>query len=190
MQALEVYDLDTNIAGISLYAFEWSQAASRSFTPASNGSDVYFFQHAQSWGQIWSKRMWQEFREWYIVHKDFEITANVPDNVKNWSAKSWLKYHIWYCVEKNKYFVYPYVSLSTNYSDLGEHLKGDSTFFQVPILTGNRVRYDMPELDINSCKYDVFFERQELGDFLNVQNNELCVDLYGIKKIGKRSDIG
>ncbi len=179
--ALRSYNDDTNIAGISLYGTEWSQVADRSFLPAHNGSDVYFFQHAQSWGQIWSKRMWQEFKEWYVAHKNLTINPNIPDNIRNWSAKSWLKYHIWYCVEKNKYFVYPYVSLSTNYSDLGEHLKGDNTYFQVPLLTGKRENYHMPEFNKNSFKYDVFFERQDLGCFIGIKDEYLCTDLYGKK---------
>lgn len=182
VQALSVYDKDPNIAGISLYGYEWTQVASRLFCPAQNGSDVYFVQNAQSWGQLWSYRMWREFREWYRTHKNVEIDKNIPDNVRNWSAKSWLKYHIWYCVDKNKYFVCPYVSLSTNYSDLGEHLKGDSTNFQVPILTGKRINYVIPPFNIDSLKYDVFFERQNLGVFLGIEENELCVDLYGKKK--------
>lgn len=182
MQALKVYDQDLNIAGISLYTWEWSQVADRAFLPAHSGSDVYFFQNAQSWGQLWSKRMWQEFKEWYLTHKDIEINTNLPDNVRNWSARSWLKYHIWYCVDKNKYFVYPYVSLSTNYSDLGVHLKGDNTYFQVPLLTGKRTSYDMPKFNESSYKYDVFFEREELGRFLDIENEELCTDLYGKKK--------
>jgi len=182
MRAVGVYDEDTNIAGISLYGYEWSQVADRSFCPAQNGCDVYFSQNAQSWGQLWSYKMWREFKEWYHTHKNVEIDTNIPGNVRNWSAKSWLKYHIWYCVDKNKYFVCPYVSLSTNYSDLGEHLKGDSTNFQVPILTGKRINYCMPHFNGDSIKYDVFFERQNLGIFLDIEDNELCVDLYGKKK--------
>ncbi len=182
VQAINVYNEDINIAGISLYGSEWSQVASRSFCPAQNGSDIYFFQHAQSWGQIWCYKMWREFKEWYFTHKDLKIDRNIPDNVRNWSNKSWLKYHIWYCVEKNKYFVYPYVSLSTNFSDLGEHLKGNLTYFQVPLLAGEKAGYNMPKFNLNSVRYDIFFEREGLGVFLDIEDNELCIDLYGVKK--------
>lgn len=180
-QALIKYDGDVNIAGISLYGCEWSQVADRSFSPAQNGADVYFSQNAQSWGQVWSDKMWYEFREWYLTHKDLPIDNNIPDNVRRWSDKSWLKYHIWYCVKKNKYFVYPYVSLSTNYSDLGEHLKGDNTYFQVPVLMGKRIHYCMPAFSESEVKYDVFYEREQLGTFLGIADNELCADIYGKK---------
>lgn len=182
VQSLKVYDEDENIAGISLYAFEWSTVAARPFIPAENGYDVYFFQNAQSWGQVWSKRMWQEFKEWYSTHENQKININLPDNVRSWSEKSWLKYHIWYCVDKNKYFVYPYVSLSTNNSDAGVHLKGGLTYFQVPLLMGKRVSYFMPKFNEDSCKYDVYFERQGLEIFLDIENSDLCIDLYGKKK--------
>jgi GT2 family glycosyltransferase len=54
LQSLQVYNENINIAGISLYAFEWSQVADRSFLPAPNGSDVFFFKmpnHGASFGQ-------------------------------------------------------------------------------------------------------------------------------------------
>ncbi|WP_018613824.1 hypothetical protein [Segetibacter koreensis] len=182
LQTLEMYDKDKNIAGISLYAFQWNSIAARSFTPAANGYDVYFSQNAQSWGQVWSKRMWAEFKEWYLAHKNDEFDKNLPDNVRSWSDKSWLKYHIWYCFDQHKYFVYPYVSLSTNHSDLGVHLKGENTNFQVPLLTGRKAHYDLPAFDTASCKYDVFFERNDIASFPGIEDGEICIDLYGKKK--------
>ncbi len=54
LQSLEVYKEDLNIAGISLYTFEWSQVADRSFLPAPSGSEVFFFKmpnHGDNFGQ-------------------------------------------------------------------------------------------------------------------------------------------
>lgn len=49
-------------------------------------------------------------------NKSFKDDATLPQNLFTWSEKSWLKFHDRYCIETNRYFVYPYVSLSTNYS--------------------------------------------------------------------------
>ena len=181
-QALQAYESEPRIAGISLYAFGWSQVADRTFTPAPDGNDVYFMQNPQSWGQAWSKRMWSEFREWYASHQDFEAATGIPDNVRTWSANSWLKYHLWYCVEQDKYFVYPFQSLSTNFTDLGQHVKLSNTTFQVPVLAGKKEVYALPAFNNSTCKYDVFLERQGLGAVLGIDENDLCTDLYGTKR--------
>lgn len=180
-QALKVYSEDENIAGISLYGLDWSQVADMHFIPEPNGADVYFVQHSQSWGQVWSRRMWQDFREWHATHTDCSKQENLPENVKDWSS-SWLKFHIWYCVDRNKFFVYPFVSLSTNFSETGQHVKFRITTYQTPLLTGKKQTYVMPQLASTACKYDVFLERQGLGIPLGIDEGDLCTDLYGRKK--------
>ena len=109
------------------------------FYPLQTDSDVYLMQCAQSWGQVWMKKQWFEFKEWYIVHnEEFHELPHLPNAICNWPKSSWLKYHTRYCIEKNKYFVYPYVSLSTNNADIGTHYNQKTTLFQSLLLFGQK----------------------------------------------------
>ena len=60
-QALQEYGNDDHIAGISLYTHLWNVNCSRPFLPENDGTDAYFHQFAQSWGQVWNRRMWNGF---------------------------------------------------------------------------------------------------------------------------------
>ena len=101
---------------------------------------------------------------------------HLPKSICSWK-KSWLKYHTRYCIEHNKYFVYPYVSLSTCFSDAGEHTGDSMTIVQVPLLFGNKDAYHFAP----TVRYDAFFENQDLSSYLNIPPSELCVDIYGEK---------
>ncbi len=181
-EALAYYSQDSRIAGISLYSPTINEMSGKPFTPITNHSDVYFIQSAQSWGQCWGHAMWKSFREWYKSN-DSELieTTDMPRSIYNWPESSWKKYYMKYLVETNKYFVYPYVSLSSNASDVGEHVKRSNNRYQVPLLKGPKT-YKLIPLD-EGIKYDVFFEYKGLAEFLpqNINNENLCVDLYGTK---------
>jgi hypothetical protein len=102
VQSIEYYKDCPEIAGISLYTHGMNVNAGLSFVPAANSSDVYFQQFAQSWGQIWIRDSWMEFKNWYIKNCDKPVKdVKVPEFVSSWSKSSWLKYHIKYCIENN-----------------------------------------------------------------------------------------
>ncbi len=63
--ACEKYYNDENIAGISLYTHRTNPGNGRFFEAQFNGYDAFFMQYAQSWGQCWTRKMWNGFREWY-----------------------------------------------------------------------------------------------------------------------------
>ncbi len=180
--ATEKYINNPHIAGISLYSYSKNLYAQEEFVPINNGTDAYFLQYAQSWGQVWLKKQWNEFKEWYAeTDKSLKENMNTPSNLVSWTD-SWLKYHIKYCIEKNKYFVYPYVSHSTCFSDVGEHTTTHSNYLQVLLATGVKKAYEFPEFDENALKYDAFFENQGMSKFCNVEDLELEIDLYGKRK--------
>ncbi|MFC3799835.1 glycosyltransferase [Cohnella sp. GCM10012308] len=190
-QAVNYYQGERNIAGISLYSHGWSEYNNRPFIPDKNCYDVYFMKYAQSWGQIWLKDQWLDFIDWYNKNnEEFLDQPHIPPNVSNWPASSWLKYHIKYCIEMNKYFVYPYHSLSTNFTDIGQHNAFKSTNYQIPIVNGKGLKYKF--VDINNRDegvfYDCFFERENLGKFIGLNDLDLCLDIYGGKseKVYKR----
>lgn len=188
VQSIEYYKGDSEIAGISLYTHGMNVNEELPFTPAVNSSDIYFQQFAQSWGQIWIREPWMEFKKWYLENHEKPITdVTVPEFVSSWSDNSWLKYHIKYCIENKKYFVYPYTSLTTCFSDAGEHSAGTTDFYQVRLMMDTKKKYHFEKLE-NGIIYDAFFERCDLWKYLDCQEDELCVDLYGTKnnQQGKR----
>lgn len=184
--AVEFYANDNNIAGISLYSHQWNVEANAPFYPVKYDYDVYFFQFAQSWGQVWTKYQWENFQKWYVKNeKIFQINSekDFPQNIAHWGDNSWLKYHIKYCVEENKYFVYPYVSYTTNFTEAGTHVKYSITRFQVPLELGIKTKYQFVNFSDRALRYDVFFENENLKEILKDKYPNILIDLYGCKQI-------
>ena len=177
-QCVERYFDDDSIAGISLYGWSMNSHNFTPFTPIRTDSDVYLMQLAQSWGEVWMKKQWKDFISWYHTPESkFNESKHLPRSICYWSEKSWLKYHIKYCIEKNKYFVYPYVSLSTNHSEIGEHNKQNNTLFEVPLLRDVKYAFNLNP----AVKYDAYFENENLYEVLGIERNDLCIDLNGNK---------
>lgn len=182
-QAVEFYKEDNNIAGISLYTHLFNVNAKLPFIPSRREGDVYFSSFAQSWGQIWMRKQWKEFEQWYYkLPNGICPEERMPDNVISWPETSWLKYHISYCIQNKKYFVYPYEALATCYTDAGVHSNRHITLFQVPMTYNSNKEYQFVQLEKSEIRYDCFFEREGLGKYLNLNEEELCVDIYGTKK--------
>lgn len=187
VQAVQYYKDDMDIAGISLYTHLWNVNQEMPFQPLASRFDTFFLQFAQSWGQIWMPRQWREFREWYSANsEDFYHVENVPLAVCNWKGSSWLKYHIRYCVERNKYFVYPYESLCTNFTDIGTHNEYTTALYQVPLQVDSKKNYLFAKKSEFPVTYDVYFESQNLAGVLKILEKDLCVDIYGTKNNGEK----
>lgn len=179
MQCVEKYAEDDNIAGISLYSFRVNPFCRIPFIPMPVDSDIYLVQMAQSWGQVWMKNQWFEFKKWYECNQhDFQLQDNLPQSICLWPKSSWLKYHDKYCVEQRKFFVYPYIARSTCFSDAGVHIKESNTIHQVPIVYN---KCDSLRLSPSVC-YDIFMERIGLAEKFGIDENDLCVDYYGLKQ--------
>lgn len=177
------YESDERIAGISLYSHHWNMSTYRPFIPAEDGNDAYFLQFAQSWGQLWTSKMWLGFKKWYEQNNGVITYEEVlPNHIVDWPESSWLKYYMKYIIKTNKYFVYPRISLTTNFGDLGQHATVASTNYQVPLLYGNKDVFKFPSLDGENIKYDAFFERMDMGWILNIADSDLCVNLYSKKR--------
>ena len=185
-QTLQYYKDDERIAGISLYRHYINVNVSRFFEPEFAGSDVFAMQFAQSWGQCWTKTMWNRFREWFTDNDNvfFDDPENpylneIPDNIIKWGKQSWLKYYMAYMVVNNLFFIYPYHSLSTDHSEVGQHCKEDTEDYQVSMVAGS-FNYRLKQLD-DLVKYDIFFERIDLC-IPDYDGRNVILDLYGSKK--------
>ena len=182
-QCVEKYKDCMDCAGISLYNFPLNYHNGLPFTPIHSDSDVYMMKCAQSWGQVWMKRQWFEFEKWYENHnEEFGDLPHLPHSICSWPKSSWLKYHTRYCIEDNKFFIYPYISLSTNNGDAGAHVSRRSSAFQSSMLNGYKSNFNLNP----TVQYDGFFENEAIYSFLGIHKNELCVDLYGEKKNRER----
>lgn len=182
-QAAEYYWDDDNIAGISLYNFQknWLRWILR-FEPMKSSYDTYFIKVAQSWGQVWTKNKWTSFKEWLKENSAFEKSDKLPEYLNNWPETSWLKFHDKYCIECNKYFVYPYYSLSSNTSEAGEHANTSSCDYQTE-LQFQKTNFVFQPFSDKSIRYDEYFEREGLEEYLGILTEDVFIDLYGTRKI-------
>ncbi|MCR4650321.1 MAG: hypothetical protein K5662_01060 [Lachnospiraceae bacterium] len=186
-QTVDYYYDDEKVAGISLYTHLWNYQKNLPFDPVKGRYDVYFMNMAQSWGQVWLRNRWKEFMAWYEENKDRPMSDDVPATVRKWPESSWLKYHIAYCIEEKKVFVYPYTSFSTCFADEGVHTLDHTSIYQVPMNMGCGERFNLIPASEGDVFYDAFFEYAGLGRYLSVDEEDLCVSIYGAREnTGKR----
>ncbi len=182
-QAVAFYQDCDDIGGISFYCFERNGNNGLGFKPAPSKYDNFFMQVAQSWGQIWLRRQWKEFYQWYLENQELQFESiHIPEAIKRWGNSSWLKYHTVYCHLKQKYFVYPYKSLTTCFAEAGEHAKFSDNIGQVTLYSENQ-NYIFARCEDDAVKYDIFYERMDMERYLNSKegNKRICIDLYGDK---------
>lgn len=180
-QCAEKYYGHSNIAGISLYSFSVNYQNHLPFTPAKSEYDVYLMNCAMSWGEVWMKPQWKAFIQWYEKHNEDFHLPHLPACLNQWPKSSWLKYHTRYCIEENKYFVYPYFSLSTNNADPGVNFSHVDTLFQSNMLVSLQKHFNIPAAEDLAIRYDGFFQSKYLGTYVGIAEEELCVDLFSDK---------
>ncbi|MFQ5509843.1 MAG: glycosyltransferase family A protein [Leptospirillia bacterium] len=186
-RAMDHYGEDDRVAGISLYSHRTNPYLREPFVPVEDGSDVFFLQLASSWGQAWSALQWRRFRDWYGEGREVLETDPVPWHVARWPDSSWLKRFIKYMVETDRYFVYPRVSLTTNFGDPGTHFGRRDSMFQVPLLEAP-CNFRFHSLDESVSVYDAHFEPtpatvDRMTDRFHGVSYE--VDLYRSKELEK-----
>ena len=179
------YSSESKVAGISLYTPSYNEIAQLPFIPLADESDVYFMQIPSSWGQYWSREQWLDFRNWLKqIDTNYSILKNrLPIIISNWPESSWKKLFYLFLIEKNKFILYPRISLTTNFGEPGVHFERKLGFHQVPILLKSK-KYNLKLFSESYVKYDAYYEifpetiklfNPILSDF------EFTVDLYGIK---------
>lgn len=176
------YHGESRIAGISLYSFGANYQTYLPFAPAKSQYDVFLMNCAQSWGEVWMKPQWDMFMSWYGEHNEDFNLPQLPSCLNQWPRSSWLKYHTRYCIEKDRFFVYPYTSLSTNNADPGvNHHGGSDTFFQSNLQPTLQSEFRLPTVEECEIRYDGFMQPRFLANHLNINDEDLCVDLFSEK---------
>ena len=123
--------------------------------------------------------MWDGFILWLENNDPIDFDSiDMIDNIKSWD-KAWSKYFYAYIITTNKFFIFPYISLSTNFGDSGENNENaiNNTDYQTNLSFG-KSDYNIPSFD-KLVKYDVYFNFIGFGEFCKINNNDLCVDFWG-----------
>ncbi len=176
-KTVDKYGDDDRIAEISLYKNEGNGYTGLPFHPLPNGEDVFLMQDVSTWGECWTDRMWNQFKEWRDSHTEEDIqNVNMPQLIKTWE-RAWSKYYNAYVVETGKYVIYPYDPVTTNFSDAGEHGGDNNRLVQVHMLWG-RKEYHLGDFD-KLVKYDIFDNNQQLYEWLGYSKEDLCLSTYG-----------
>lgn len=183
-QACAYYKDDIRIAGISLYNYQVAESCFLPFKAIDDGSEVYFMQVASSWGQLWTKPQWEDFEAWFAKHPELGNDSSIPGYIRQWGDRSWKKHFIHYLIATSKHFVFPRLSLSTNFEDDGTNASTKQVF-QVPLQIAKK-QYEFRKLSESQAVYDAWFEL--LPACINQANKALSkfnyeVDLYGSKEI-------
>jgi len=188
--ALNHYQGDQRIAGVSLYAQRYNETAELPFEPLQSEYSTYFMQLACSWGQAWTLSQWRDYKNW-SKNNDLQpesIHAILPENIKKWPDTSWKKDFNIYMIEMNKYFVYPYKSYSSNISHSdGHHMKQVGNLFQVPLsfTIRQKEKYVFPNFKNFSIIYDFYMEASGtiISKFIGISLKNIEIDLYGKKPL-------
>lgn len=178
LAAVDRYGNDERIAEIALYRNDDNGYAGFPFEPLQGGADVFLWQDVCTWGEIFTYSMWSKFFRWYQETCTDELIEKVdmPYQIKRWE-RAWSKPYNAYVVSTNKCIVYPYVAVSTNFGDAGEHANNSYITGQVGMMYGNK-RYEMPEVS-KLVSYDLYTNNESLYEWLGYNRSELCLDIYG-----------
>jgi len=181
LAALEKYENDEKVAGIALYRNEVNGFVDLPFQPYANGYDVFAWQTVCSWGQLFNERMWVEFTSWLDSWNQDFGHIDMPRSIKEWT-RAWSKFYYAYLIENDKYFIFPYDSLTTNFNDAGgEHGGGNQSIVQVSLLQGQR-NYQFGDFE-ELVKYDVYGENRDIPSWLGLKSNDITIDFWGLKDI-------
>jgi len=181
-QAVEFYKESKNIAGISLYNHEVNVYNHEPFNPIKEDSDIYFFQMPSSWGQIFLKDKWKDFTNWLSNENSVE-SFEVPDKMKKWPESSWLKLYASFMVDQNLFFIYPHLSLSTNFNEVGTNVTINNTTYQTKLYHPTKTTFKFTTFSSSCSVYDIFFESISIKNKLNFDFPGIEIDFYGEKPL-------
>lgn len=177
-QMEKAYGNDDNICSIALYSNEMNGYCWLPLVRLKNESDVFADQAVSTWGEYWNERMWKGFREWLSKTDIPWADIDMPHQIKEWT-KAWSKFFDAYMVLEGRWSIFPYTSLTTNFSDAGEHGDANNTIVQVSLQQGHKTYQTLPFEKL--VKYDIYSNNIGLADALNIPLEDICLDLYGVR---------
>jgi hypothetical protein len=182
IKALRATSNQESVAGISLYSNTFNESAMLPFEPLSGKGDFYQMQVPCSWGQIWSRSQWEDFKSWYDKLFNEADYGLLPTGIKDWSETSWKKPYFLYLLKKNKYIAYPYVSYSMNMNAPGTNIK--TSDFKFLNSLANSCPERILQWDSNAPKYEMSYMLE--NEFFDKKIPELKHFDYQIDLFGSR----
>ena len=174
LQAVEVYDKEDRVSGISLYRPCMDRNLPIDYV--FDGNDTFAYQNVESWGECWTERMWNEFREWYGNTPEHDFSnVDMPTFIKGWK-KAWSKFYMAFQIETGRYFVYPSISHTTCFSEAGVH--GNTSSIGQTVLLSGKKHYELKPFD-ELTRYDIYGTNYDVYQWLGLTEDELCVDFNG-----------
>lgn len=183
-QSLKYFNQDIRIAGISLFEQRYNEIAACPFEPINDGYDNYFMQVPCSWGQVFTKKQWIDFRSFIDNYELNFDNSKLPQYVLGWNnSTSWKKYLYEYLIINDLYFVYPKFGLTTNSGDSGTHYEKKIVHLQSSLLLKDK-EFNFSTLDNSLAIYDAYHEFSFKGyyNFFGVEKN-LEFDINGTKPL-------
>ena len=175
-KAVDYYYDDNRIGGISLYRNE--MGGTTPIVLPQDGHDVFLRQSVASWGECWTDKMWEGFQEWFSDSQNLDLSSvDMPEDIKLWE-RAWSKYYMAYQVVSDKYFVFPSVSLTTCFSETGEHGFA-STIGQVTLLSGPKDFHFVPFEKMT--KYDIYGTDDRIYEWIGIPKTELMVSFRSMR---------
>lgn len=175
VEAVNTYYNEERIGGISLYRNEM-----RGNLPVYSiwdGSDSFLKQSVASWGECWTDKQWDGFIKWYGIHQNDDLSSiDMPIHIKKWK-KAWSKFYMAYLIQTDKFFVFPSVSHTTCFSEVGENGSFTSTIGQVNLLAGPK-KYCFRSFN-DLTQYDIYGTNKDVYKWIGIDEDCLCVDFYG-----------
>ena len=186
LKTVDFYDKDDKVASISLYSYFLQGSNelpfnSMPFYPLHNGYDAYAIQVAATWGEIFTRRMGQEFLAWEKSWNGNFKELDLPQRIKDWK-KAWSKYLFAYMLTTGKYTIIPYESLSVNFNDaVGTNGKGSIHSGQSNLLMGRR-NYIFGNVK-NIPQYSAYYNNYNMCNWLGISAMDIDLDIYGAHKL-------
>lgn len=181
------YGDDPNIAQISLYSPVYNEATCRPFVAFGDGFDVYFAKYPSSWGQIWTKLQWLNFKGFLDTTEALEEDSHMlPRKISEWpTSTSWKKAFYKYIIANDLYVVYPRNGVTSNNGDCGTHYH-EPTQMHTAHMSIIKRPLRLPKMNESCSVYDEYLEIEEKclkRINYDLKKYDFDVDLYGDKPI-------
>ena len=178
---------EKNLAGISLYRYPMVEQDHFSFELIPNDEFVYYQQRSSSNGCFYT---WDMLQPYFVFLETFNSDFNnyvLPQNVMNWGDEVWEKSFYCYVQQANKYVAFPRYSLTSDFADIGVHMKKQTNKYAHQSMLFLGKKFSAPnQLQDSDNVYDAFYElvgktyKKYVPELIEY---DLEVDIYGNKNL-------